>query len=59
MLGLGVSVGLYMQSVPGWTLVGLCVFIFTLLVSLFIGVFLNSQIVLPILYSLPRSIIII
>lgn len=56
MLGAGIGVSIYTQSTPGWTFSGLIAFIITFFLSCFIGVFINCQIILPILYNLPRSI---
>jgi hypothetical protein len=56
MFAVGASIVLYTQSTPGWTFLGVGLFLLTLFVSIFIGVWLNSQIFLPILDNLPRSI---
>lgn len=56
MIAVGASIAVYTQSTPGWTFLGLGVFVLTLFASILISVFVNFQMVLPILYSLPRSI---
>jgi len=56
MLGVGASIAIYTQATPNWTILGLALFLLTLFISILVGVFVNSQIILPILYNLPRSI---
>jgi hypothetical protein len=55
MLAAGVAVAIYTQT-PNWTILGAVLFITIFFISDFIGVFINSQIILPIIYNLPRSI---
>jgi hypothetical protein len=55
MLAAGASIAIYMQT-PNWTILGAVLFVSIFFLSDFIGVFINSQIILLIIYNLPRSI---
>ena len=56
LLGSGAAVGTFVHSQHDWTFWELGKFLFSFVVSLIVGLFVNAQIFLPILYNLPRSI---
>lgn len=55
MLAAGASIAIYIQR-PNWTVLGAILFVTIFFVSDFVGVFVSSQIILPIIYNLPRSV---
>src|SRR5712692_1564682 len=56
MIGVGLSVGLFINTYPEWTAWQLAKFVVALFVGIIVGVWVNSQIFFPILYGLPKSV---
>ena len=56
LLGTGVAVGVFVDTHPGWTAWQMTKFLASFCLTLYVGVWMNSQILLPILFNLPKSI---
>jgi hypothetical protein len=54
-IGTGGALGIFMHAHPDWTFWHLAMFLVAFVGAFIFGIFANSQILLPLLYNLPRS----